>query len=306
MREYEGAVLFVDLLGVGELTSGESITITSADYSAIRAPKRNRVSNQTYCALLLSIFRRNLRSVRQRRLKIAQLSDCAFIWSKDPNLVLTAARRLMWRNLKSGLLCRAGLSYGQIVEPVKVDKQIGQFVCGDAVTRSANLERQGKGARIFVDTELPGLVGLDYPVDAFSDLRNASDYRKIDEFKWFTYQVAPSDFPSPTGAVAAINDIIGLIALLWHSPRYRWNASVIAGRLQMGSTIERLSEEIAELAQVHSLNLVGDFHWRSESFVIAANLSRSDKAVKGFVKANRIRKLPYADSRALDGDSWNT
>ena len=74
----------------------------------------------------------------------------------------------------------------------------------------------------------------------------------------------------------------------------------------MGSTIERLSEEIAELVQIHSLNLVGDFYWRSESFVIAANLSRSDKAVMGFVKANRIRKLTYADSRALDGDSGNT
>ena len=291
MREYEGAVLFLDILGIGELTSGESITITSTDYRAIRAHKKNKVSNQIYCALLLSMFRRNLRRIRQPKLHIAQLSDCAFIWSKCPNLVLLAARIIMKKNLASGLLCRAGLSYGQIVEPTTTDKQMGRFVCGDAVTRAAHLERSGKGARIFVDTELPGLSDLDYPPDMFSALRNASDYKRIDEFKWFTYHIDRSEGPSSSGAVAAINDIMRLIALLWHSPRYRWNASVMAGRLQLGSTIERLCEEVAELDKIYSLKLGSEFYWESEFSTVLSDHSRSDRSVEGFVKANHIRKL---------------
>ena len=289
MKEYEGAVLFVDILGTGELTSGESIEITQADYCAIGQTSQASHSNQTFCAVLLSLFRRHLKSIRQPGLRMAQLSDCAFIWSKNPNLVLTAASRLMWKSVTSGLLCRGGLSFGEIVEPNKTDRQIGHFVCGDAVTRAVQLERHGKGARIFADTRVPGLVGLDFCPDAFSALRNASDYGIIDEFKWFTYHVDAAEGPDTEKAAAAINKMIRLIAMLWHSPRFRWNASVTAGKIQIGSTIERISEEILYLDKIYSLKLGKRYYWASEIFLEAPNNLRNRKAVEALVKNDSVR-----------------
>ena len=173
MKEYEGAVLFVDILGIGELTSGDSIKITQADFEAICVSTNHSISNQTYCAFLLSSFRRTLAGLNTKGISVSQLSDCAFLWSEQPNLILSSARKLMWKNLRAGVLCRAGLSYGQIVQPDATNRKIGHFVCGDAVTRAAHLETRGKGARIFVDTKLPVLSGLQYTPSEFSALKNA-------------------------------------------------------------------------------------------------------------------------------------
>ena len=145
MQEYEGAVLYVDILGIAELTSGNSIETLASDFEAINARSDLSISNQTFCALLLSIFRKHLASVKREEVNVSQLSDCAFVWSKSPNLLLDAARSLMWKNLRSGVLCRAGMAYGQIIEPDKTNRSIGRFVCGDAVTRAAHLGKDREG-----------------------------------------------------------------------------------------------------------------------------------------------------------------
>ena len=283
MREYDGAVLFIDILGIAELTSGKTIKVTKTDFKAIGAPSSSTVSNQTFCAFLLSAFRRNLLSVSQQMVNASQLSDCAFLWSKDPNLMLCVARELMWKNLRSGILCRAGLSFGQIVEPERTNREIGHFVCGDAVTRSVDLERKGKGARVFVDTELPGLSGLEFAPSEFSDLKNASDFTEIDEFRWFTYHPIDGSLPDADGARSAVNDILELIGSLRYSPAFRWNASTAAGRLQVGCMIERLGIEIQSLDRAHSLNLGDDYYW-SNPYSHGLNVSRrSNRSLKRFI-----------------------
>ena len=101
--------------------------------------------------------RRCLRDARYefKTVNMAQLSDCAFIWSTDVRSLVNASRSLMWSCTRRGLLCRGGIAFGEIVEPDKEDRTIGRFVVGEAVTKAAGLERVGKGCRIFSDVDLP-------------------------------------------------------------------------------------------------------------------------------------------------------
>ena len=81
MRVYKGAVLFIDVLGISALTKAKKDTVTKEDFAAFGQTKRVSLRNQVFCAVLLTRLRRNLRSGTRRKLRIAQLSDCAFIWS---------------------------------------------------------------------------------------------------------------------------------------------------------------------------------------------------------------------------------
>ncbi len=282
MRQYNGAVLFVDILGIGSLTAGNSIEINEHDFSAIGRRPKTDISNQLFCAYLLTTFRSNLKKLPQNGLKIAQLSDCAFIWSEEPNTVLDAARVLMWRNIYSGVFCRAGLSFGQIVEPDLTDRKLGRFICGDAVTRAVQLEARGKGARTFVDTELPGQSGLKFGPDAFSQLTNATDFKVIDEFAWFRFISDDAALKDKNIAIKTVNEIVKLVGLLMWSPLYRWNAATIQGKIQLGSAIERFSKEIQNISRSFDLEIDGGYYWECESFVKYVNGQRSNHAVNAF------------------------
>ena len=80
MKEYSGAVFFVDILGVGALTQGK-IDITEEDFLAHRFSFEKNFSEHQFCAKLLVKFRRILTNAteRKKKIKVAQLSDCAFI-----------------------------------------------------------------------------------------------------------------------------------------------------------------------------------------------------------------------------------
>lgn len=247
MREYQGAVLFVDILGIGSLTTSKVELVDDKDFQSISWSSKLNVSNQTFCAALLSTFRRNLMKTQKSGVKIAQLSDCAFIWSKDSDELLEVARDLFWSNAYAGVLTRAGLAYGQIVEPQAVASTIGQFVCGEAVTRAVELERSGKGSRIFVDTFIPGQVLPRFAPSAFTDLVNASDFRRVDEFCWFA--LPDSDLNGRKLSNAQIVKIADLSLILQYSPMFRWNAASSAGQLQLAATIERVGIELMKIVR---------------------------------------------------------
>src|SRR5687767_20542 len=116
------------MLGIGALTRGQ-VHLQEADFDAwdIAEPGQH----QLFAAKLLQQFRQCLLQVsssNKSSLRVAQLSDSAFLWSADPSVVVEAARDLMWRVTRLGLLCRAGMAFGQIVEPAKVNRSLGEFV----------------------------------------------------------------------------------------------------------------------------------------------------------------------------------
>lgn len=250
MKEYSGAVFFVDILGVGALTQGQ-ITIGEKDFLAHRFSFNSSFSEHQFCAKLLLKFRRILTSTTDNltNIKVAQLSDCAFIWSEDPDLVVNVARDIMWKAILGGLLCRGGLAYGQIVEPDKINAKLGMFICGGAATDAVRLEETGKGARIFINPDLVSEL-KSIPSTAFTPRKNLIDFSISDEFIWYRY---PNHIESKydnhnLDRKKILDEIIKAIAILIHSPKFSWNSSTSPGRLQLASTIDIISSETENLA----------------------------------------------------------
>lgn len=269
MKEYTGAVFFVDILGVGALTQGK-IEISERDFFAHNFSYDSNFSEHQFCAKLLLKFRRILTSATTdvRNVKVAQLSDCAFIWSDDPDIVVNVARDIMWKSVLGGLLCRGGLANGQIVEPDKINTKLGMFICGGAVTDAVRLEGTGKGARVFVKKELVSELKV-IPQSAFVPRKSLIDFSTIDEFKWYRY---PDLINSPYEKLdkkLVVLEISKLIAMLRYSPKYIWNASNFLGRVQLASSIDIISSETIKLAKKLELqfeyeNIINNLNDRSE------------------------------------------
>lgn len=244
MKQYTGAVLFVDILGIGALTKNK-VELTDTDYDAFQISKEHK-SAQIFCAHLLIRFRSILAKTNKNNpsINIAQLSDCAFIWSNDAISVLNAARKIMFQAIQCGILIRGGIAYGEIVEPDKVNRSIGNFILGEAATKAAGIESAGKGCRIFSDLELPSALSSINPSlqYLFTPLKSPLDGAIVDEFKWYL----PDDFglistkPKSYRRKCA-HDLLELISLLKHSPWFNWNASSKDGEIQLALGIESIS-----------------------------------------------------------------
>lgn len=243
MKEYTGTVFFVDILGIGALTQGK-IDISENDFLSHNFKYQSKFSEHQFCAKLLLKFRRILVKATShiKNIKVAQLSDCAFVWSDDPDIVVNVARDIMWKSVLGGLLCRGGIANGQIVEPRKINTKLGMFICGGAVTDAVRLEGAGKGTRVFIKQELvPELKKV--PCDAFIPRKSLIDFSTIDEFKWYLY---PDFIESPYDDLnekLVMNELAKLIAMLMYSPKYTWNASNHLGRVQLAGSIDIISAE---------------------------------------------------------------
>lgn len=244
MKEYQGAVFFVDILGVGALTQGH-IKIKDEDFLAHKFNNSTSNSEHVYCAKLLMKFRRILNDIMKKnnKINVAQLSDGAFIWSNNTDLVLDAARDIMWKTTSSGILCRGGLAYGEIVEPDRVNIKLGKFICGKAVTKAVKLEGTGKGARVFIDDEIPSKASLHIQAEAFRQSINPLNYSYVDEFMWALYpnELTKTSTKNSPDSKERLKKVLALISLLIFSPKYRWNISSGEGKIQVASTIDAVS-----------------------------------------------------------------
>lgn len=155
--------------------------------------------NQIIAAWSISKFREILSIIGSKySVSISQMSDCAFIWSENVSDVILASSDFMWKATLTGLLCRAGLSYGEVLIPENDNNNYGTFILGEAVTRAVNLEKTGKGCRIFTDSDTIGQIYNVFPKGnnhnwhkiyqaSFSEIRNNLDYSIHDEFKWYLF-----------------------------------------------------------------------------------------------------------------------
>jgi hypothetical protein len=250
MNRYGGAVLFIDILGIGALTRGK-VRIEEPDYAAWKTNQVESGRHHVLGAKLLMQFRRSLLHTQKTfdSVNVAQLSDCAFLWSEHPVDVANAARELMWHVTRPGMLCRAGLAYGQIIEPDKVNRSLGQFILGEAVTKAVDLERSGKGARIFCDSESASQVlkRSHFLRKPFIPLKNPLDGSVTDEFRWYVLpkQIKKHNDEADGPLLTALS-LVELLTILRYSPRLGWSATSTEGRLQIACTIEAVSQVIAE------------------------------------------------------------
>ena len=155
ITKYEGAVFFVDILGMTALTNN-LIALKKEDYSFWLDQYALEHTNQFLAASILADFRKILieLDIEYEGVTVSQLSDCAFVWSKNITDIVLFASRFMSKSISAGLLCRGGMTYGEIIE-TNQEHKLGRFIVGKAVTDAAKLEGVAKGSRVLIDVDFP-------------------------------------------------------------------------------------------------------------------------------------------------------
>lgn len=248
MRQYDGAVLFVDILGIGALTRG-LVPLNEEAFEPWQIDDKGLGQHYMLAARLLTGFRKILVQAKENcePVKIAQLSDCAFIWSEDPIMVANAARDIMWETSRAGILCRGGLAHGAILEPDKLNHSLGEFVLGEAVTKAVSLEGSGKGFRVFCDTNVAAKVSAKchFYNSPFIPLRNPLNGTVVDEFQWYTLPetISTRNYVERRDELVA-SALARLLAHLRHSPLFLWNSSSTDGLIQVACSVESVSNAL--------------------------------------------------------------
>lgn len=254
LNKISGAVFFVDILGIGALTNNR-IDLDRSDYKHWLDNIQLEHNNQHLAAALLGTFRKILSELHAdyEDVRFAQLSDCAFIWSENIAKVVIIANKLMTKCVKNGILCRGGMSYGEILETTQ-HNDLGKFIIGKAVTEAVKLEGLAKGARVLVSEEFPtpGLWENDQKfrksIDPlFQPFINPLDYITYDEFKWYLYPDIPENVVDLRRAdykfrLQLTKERIKLAAIINHSPMFNWNTKSKEGLIQLRATITFVTE----------------------------------------------------------------
>jgi hypothetical protein len=281
ITKYEGAVFFVDILGMTALTNN-LIALEDEDYSHWLGQYGLEHTNQYLAASILADFRKILTELDNEfnNVTVSQLSDCAFVWSKDITNIVLFASKFMTKAISAGLLCRGGMTYGEIIE-TNQEHKLGRFIVGKAVTDAAKLEGVAKGARVLIDIDFPSnLNRLDSDfasrtIPLFAPFTNPLDYTVYDEFKWYlcpdlSRQVSNLSILSFADKRNLTKQRLKLANKVRISTKYNWNSKSKEGLVQLKATINFIAEN-------YLLDVFHNFAWenvtekRDEKFVESIN-----------------------------------
>ncbi|MCD5997428.1 hypothetical protein KDX38_28230 [Pseudomonas sp. CDFA 602] len=292
MRSFQGAVLFVDMLGFSALTRGK-LNLTESEYTPWKITPEGNFPHQLLAAQILLSFRKILMRTGRRfkTVKLAQLSDCAFLWSEDLGAVTDAGRFLMHEAIEAGLLCRGGLAFGDIHEPNKIDRTIGAFIVGDAVTRAATYETMGKGMRVFTDADTAAEILLKRLRESFHGLTNPLTGETVDEWLWYAPESLLESQRSGMALDEVVRRLVSCHTMLRYSPRFAWNAVSPEGCRQLACSIVAISDAMQKLSRGY-----GEFEFTVE-YLIGAMQSRKDAVRERVQKQFSIELLEMAMSR---------
>jgi hypothetical protein len=276
MKHYRGAVFFVDILGISALTRGR-IPLVEQDYEAHSLVKSNDRNGHFLSAKLLVTLRAILKEIKnpESDINVAQLSDCAFVWSSNPMPLIDAAIACMWAAVSKGLLCRGGIAFGDIIEPDSVNIRLGEFILGEAVTKAVDRERAGKGCRIFSDNDLPSEVSgaKHFSFEPFVGNKNPNDCSVTDELRWFLFPDGVSKHDhAQVDRRQTLSRLMEAIAALRFSPKFRWNASTPDGALHLASSVDTISSGVRALTDEL------DYQMEARSLISSLQSNRSAEA----------------------------
>lgn len=292
-KKINGAVFFIDILGIGALTQN-GLQLTDFDYEEWLTAYGVEHNNQFFATALLSEFRNVLTKLLKKypNVKIAQLSDCAFVWSEDVADVLLFSNNCMTELIKNGLLCRAGLACGEIIETSENENHnLGKFIVGEAVTKAVKLESLSKGVRILIDENVPQALYAQNTsfanqlVNLFQPFTNKIDYTVYDEFKWYLVPNLEKSMDlsrlKDKEKIFYTKERLKLASLLRFSPKFHWNVLTKHGFVHVKASIDFLTAYDTELFKIWH-----DFRWGSEYYIdgISDKETRSTKKVKSVEK----------------------
>lgn len=251
MQSYRGAVLFVDMLGFGALTGTESkLSLGEEQCKPWRIDHSQKFANQLLAAQILLAFRQALLRTKKSfgNVQFAQLSDCAFVWSKNIRAVADAGRHLMHETVSLGLLCRGGLAVGEIHEPNKVNHALGAYVVGNAVTRAVGFERMGKGTRIFTDLETAQQILEVRPKETFQPLIDPLTGNAVDEWMWYMPTESLPDEPDDHELRQVVGRLVRCHTMLRYSPKFSWSATTLEGLRQIACSVVAVSDAMVKIS----------------------------------------------------------
>lgn len=224
-----GTVLFIDILGMSALTTNE-VTVLPECYEAWKIIKDP--SPQMLAAKILSQFRENLHNIINifgSSIEVAQLSDCAFLWSEDAETLLKASHNLMILNLETCILSRGAIAYGEIIISHS-PYNFGKFIVGDAATKAAKLESKCKGMRILLDdsfienitAELKSKISIE-GFSLINQIRNEFSNELVNEFIWYIVDKIELISEDLNSNAAATKYTLKIIKNTLINPKIAWN-----------------------------------------------------------------------------------
>lgn len=295
MKQKESGVFFIDILGFSALTKGQIKDISKKDFQAWGLKKTEYDLNFLSAKIILE-FRSVLKQLKEKypAINIGQLSDCAFIWSDDIVLLIQAVHFMMWTMIgEKGVLCRGGLSYGNIVEIDDVDYELGAFIVGNPATNAVKNEGRLKGPRVTMDLTITDKIQESFRKDSlvmqlshylFHNIESMIDMNQVDEYRWYLF-----DNDKITSSSIGIIDLntriqltkkrLKLANVLRFHPRMRWNTLSEDGRIQLKAGIKSLTKN--ELLDILHYFEMDDIY----------NLSRTKKNL--FLFNLRVDKYNY-------------
>jgi hypothetical protein len=253
ISKYDGAVFFVDILGMTALTNSK-MTLVAEDYSHWLDQHGKEYTDQYLAASILAEFRQILIGLNQtfESVTVSQLSDCAFVWSRNITDIVLFASKFMTTAINRGILCRGGLTYGEIIE-TNQNHELGRFIVGKAVTDAAKLEGVAKGARVLIDQDFPHSLWeqdkdfAERTIPLFAPFTNPLDYTDYDEFKWYlcpdlSSTVNNLSILSNAEKITLTKSRLKIANQVRCSPKFNWNSKSKEGLIQLKATINFISE----------------------------------------------------------------
>lgn len=299
ITKYDGAVFFIDILGMSALTNNK-MTLNNEDYSHWLDQHHKEYTDQYLAASILAEFRKILIDLKNNfpNVTVSQLSDCAFIWSKNITDIILFVSKFMKTAINNGILCRGGLTFGEIIE-TNQNHELGRFIVGKAVTDAAKLEGIAKGARVLINQELPLNLWeqdkdfAERTIPLFAPFTNPLDFTEYDEFKWYLCPDLSKEVNnlSTISVVEKINltkSRLKIANQVRCSPKFNWNSKSKEGIIQLKATINFISEN-------YLLDILHNFEWKD----LAAKRGKEtllgvNKAIDSYTDYRVIKKQEEA------------
>ncbi len=227
----KGCVCYIDILGIAYL----STTIKQQHIEELVKKLHN------------SIFL----SIKSKDIDFSLLSDSVFLYSQNTDSLLIAISNIFRKCICAGVLIRAGLTYGEysLIKSKLSHKQI----YGEAVSKAVQLESNGKGCRIFINSNFPhdseNSLWNHNPI-IFKPYKSYIDYSIIDVFEW---PLCPIPSNAEELKKLIFNNYRVIVSLLY-SPDFSWNTETEAGKIQLCATIDYISNIIKDMIKESKYN----------------------------------------------------
>ena len=164
----------------------------------------------------------------------------------------------MWFMVEEkAILCRGGLSYGEVVTVEDADNELGAFIVGDAVSRAAKNESRLKGPRITMDEEFPQAIWdckdraehINWiSSDLFHCIESEINMEIVDEYRWYLCEADYIKNQQHSPSYEQLKDMtkrrLKIANVLKYHSKMGWNTRGKEGMTHLEAGIQAISKNL--------------------------------------------------------------